>query len=161
MRMGDRVVIRTRVVSMAAVLCLSAAAGVFGLRDHLNSSAAGGYMPVVPPDVALLRPATPAIESHAQVMLHIQSKLTPVVTSHPYSMEYGGFDFGRLALPTRGAGKAPALGIRDVWKVTFTGLRIGRPCGATRSRTVCPPPVSTMAVFVDDKSGTVIESEGW
>lgn len=148
------------------ILLSLAIAGLFlvitlPVRSRMASASPSPYAQVDVPNLGLAHPLRGAHLSRGEALALVQQKLNPSLFSHPYTVEYGAFDLGNVALRLNGPSSSPQiLGTRDVWKITITGLRIVRPCAA-RVGALCPPPVSTLAVFVDDELGQVLESQGY
>jgi hypothetical protein len=133
------------------------------VRSRLASASGGTYANVIVPNLTLTTAQSAAILDGNSAVAIAKTKLSAGLFTHPFTVQYGAFDESGLVLRTGGVGSAPQrLGMRDVWKITITGLHIGRPCGGfTSAGPNCPPPVSTLVVFVDDKLGQVLESQGY
>lgn len=146
-------------------LIAAGAAGGLSIKGRMASAAASPYGQVIVPNLVLTAPLSPAQLTKEGALAVAKRKLEPSMFTHPFTVQYGSFDESGLALRLGGPDSTlQRLGVRDVWKITITGLRIVRPCGSFfRAGTApkCPPPVSTLAVFVDDKLGQVLESEGY
>ncbi len=149
-------------VAIALILGLTA----LGVRSRMAQASVSPYAEVSVPNLTLAPAQSPAVLNHDSALAVVEKRLSPGMFKHPFTVEYGAFGFGDLGLRTGAPGSAvQQVGTRDVWKVTFTGLRLFRPCGSFfkvgAAPPKCPPPVSTLAVFVDDKSGQLLESEGY
>jgi hypothetical protein len=150
-------------IHTALLLMVVLFAGAMAVRNRSATAAVRPYAEVNVPDLTLGMPSNPATLTRSQALAIAQTKLTPAVFAHPYTVEYGSFDESDIGLPSTQPGSPPQrLGRRDVWKITVTGLNIGRPCGGSvDGHPNCPPPVTTLAIFVDDKLGRVLESQGY
>jgi hypothetical protein len=139
-----------------------AAAVTGGLRIKTGVAAAGGptYARVVVPDLALGPAAAPAHLSKDQALSVATAALSPTLFTHPYTVDYGSFDDTTLRAGSAGRSSVQAVGARDTWKFTITGLDVVRPCPVAVP-SACPPPISTLVVFIDDKSGTMLEAQGY
>ncbi len=162
--MGDKR--RSFYVAGAVVIALILGLTALGIRSRMVQASVSPYAEVSVPNLTLAPAQSPAVLSHDSALAVVEKRLSPGMFKHPFTVEYGTFGFGDLGLRTGGPASAvQQVGTRDVWKVTFTGLRLRRPCGSFfkvgAPPPKCPPPVSTLAVFVDDKSGQLLESEGY
>ena len=107
--------------------------------------------------------STPPITGQAQALAAAEAYSSPKLFTHPYAVAYGSYDFvGSYTRPDESSGLTP-VGTENVWKFTITGLDIPRPCapGAGDEPARCPPPQTTLVIFVDDKRGTVTEMDGF
>ncbi len=147
---------------LALVLLAGAVLVVGGLlvKSHeAGASSPHSYATVVVPDLTLGVPSSVAHLTSASALSLVKKKLNPHLFTHPFSVEYGSFTSSGISRRLSGAPSAPQLlRTRDVWKVTVTGLKIARPCGSHGS---CPPPESTLVIFVDDKTGQVLYAQGF
>lgn len=162
--MGDK----RRSFYVAGALVIASIFGLtaLGVRSRMVQASVGPYAEVSVPNLTLAPAQSPAVLSHDSALAVVEKRLSPGMFKHPFTFKYGSFGFSGVGLRTGGPGSAvQQVGTRDVWKVTFTGLRLSRPCGSFfkvgAPPPKCPPPVRTLAVFVDDKSGQLLESEGY
>jgi len=154
--------LRERRLIAALFLGLILTASVVVIRANFVSASPSPYAQVETPNVTLGPPTAAAHLNPSKALMLVETKLKPSVFTPPHTIEYGSFDLADTALRLDSSSSAPErLGMRDVWKVTVTGLNPPRPCGPGSKTTgpLCPPPVQTLAIFVDDKHGQVLESE--
>ena len=163
-RPGGKRVLRKQRLIPGLVFGLILTVTVVGIQRNLVSAKPSPYARVMTPNMTLGHPAAAAHLNPSEALALVETKLKPSLFTHAHTIEYGSFALDNLALRQGGPSSAPQrVGTRDVWKITVTGLNLPRPCGLGSKSTgpLCPPPVSTMAIFVDDKQGQVLESEGW
>lgn len=145
--------------SAAIAVVIVLAVTIIAVRHSVVTASPNPPTRVDIPNLTLARPVAPARMTERKVLNVLKEKITPVVLSHTIREDYGAFDFSDMWLRSSSASTTRhTLGMRDVWKVTVTGLRLARPCARAPQ---CPPPVSTLNFFVDDKSGQVLESVGY
>jgi len=135
----------------------------WSLRSTMLHASPSPYASVIVPNLSLRQPQSPARLDRSSVLTIIKEKLNPALFTHPFTVQYGADDESVLSLPLAGStAQAQPLGVRDVWKVTITGLHLSRPCGSARAVPMrCAPPVRTLAIFVDDKAARILESRGF
>lgn len=111
-----------------------------------------------------LDPAGRTVLTDSQAVDLAVQEFGDVVRNVPHADEYGAFTDNAYQRDA-GTGLKP-VGTLDVWEVAFSGLSLDRPCPATDDPSTpdtsgsCPP-ITTLAVLIDDKGGAYLEAQGF
>lgn len=141
-------------------LMISLAAMGLRIRDGFVSAPVFSTPAALPVSDVRLGPAAAApLLTRATALRIAERSLSTGLFAHTYSAAYGSFNDPGLHVGNGGTSTVHSLGSRDVWRFTISGLHMSRPCPA-QNGAQCPP-IATLVVYVDDKSGTMIEMDGY
>jgi hypothetical protein len=144
-------------LAINAMVLTIAVAGIVahtGLVGAAGSSGVSSNSATVDTTLQFGHPLGPPRLTATEALSVLEQTYEPQLFQHGYTTVFGAFS--DPGLQRRVAGIATAVGPVDAWKFTITGLNLLRPCGVIGN---CPPPAHTLMLFVDDKTGTLLEGD--